>query len=72
MSLSPILLRVKSLTRDSKYPFLPLEFTYTFVSAVLYPIPALIIITSVNSPLVITGLRIAPLPFPSISNSGTE
>ena len=55
--------------------FFPAATTFIEVSEEEYPIPALIISTSVSFPLEITGLSSAPVPEPELSiifKSGVE
>ena len=59
-----VVLIVRSLTLAANNPFFPLAFARTSVVRLLYPIPELITIVSVITPLLITGLTIAPVPVP--------
>ena len=58
---------VKGLTLTSKVAFFPAETTLIDVSKWEYPIPVLTTTTSLILPSVITGLNLAPVPFPELS-----
>ena len=57
---------VKSLTLAANNPFFPLALARTSVVKLSYPIPEFITIVSVMTPLFMTGLTIAPDPFPVV------
>ena len=69
-----VVFTVRGLTLALNNPLIPVTFARTSVVRLLYPIPELIITVSVNAPLVITGLTIAPVPPPveEMINSGAE
>jgi len=63
---------VRSLICTSNFAPNPLGITSIDVLVELYPIPELITITSVITPLFITGLKIAPVPAPLVLRVGIE